>query len=74
MSRTWTFSMEMWDRTKSSLARVSQLADIQDKPENEDIEFDYLTYFIVNIFKISNIGFVVKTVKTIRENKANSVI
>ena len=66
--------MEMWDRTKSSLARVSQLADIQDKPENEDIEFDYLTYFIVNIFKISNIGFVVKTVKTIRENKANSVI
>ena len=40
MSRTWTFSMEMWDRTKSSLARVSQLADIQDKPENEDIEFE----------------------------------
>ena len=32
--------MEMWDRTKSSLARVSQLADIQDKPENEDIEFE----------------------------------
>ena len=47
MSRTWTFSMEMWDRTKSSLARVSQLADIQDKPENEDIEFEifYCAYF-----------------------------
>ena len=40
MSRTWTFSMEMWDRTKSSLARVSQLADIQDKPKNEDIDFE----------------------------------
>ena len=30
MSRT--FSMEMWAKTKSSAAKVSQLADIHDKP------------------------------------------
>ena len=71
MSRTWTFSMEMWDRTKSSLARVSQLADIQDKPENEDIEFET---FHCEYFNILNIGFRGQNRQKIRENKANSVI
>ena len=60
--------MEMWDRTKSSLARVSQLADIQDKPKNEDIEFEIFHCEYFQNIKQNNVF------KTIRENKANTII
>ena len=30
--------MEMWAKTKSSAARVSQLADIQDKPVKQNLK------------------------------------
>ena len=38
--------MEMWAKTKSSAARVSQLADIQDKPVKKNLNNKIISVLI----------------------------
>ena len=43
-----TLSMEMWAKTKSSAARVSQLADIQDKPVKQNYKCNFKNTIFLN--------------------------
>ena len=40
--------MEMWAKTKSSAARVSQLADIQDKPVKQNYKSNLKNTIFLN--------------------------